>query len=336
MGKMLAVSSSATHEIPAKIASGGVSVAVVRQLNAGDYYEQWIAGVQDEAKRLHIKLDVSNANGDNARQAIYLRDAVASKPDAIIVGHGVGDALRPGFEAARSAAIPIVAHYVQVAPSKDVAIIEQDDRLMMTGILQQLTTDLGGGRLTADVIYVYVAGYQALDIRDSVWKSFVSHNPGINTVATIGVVNPNTAAQVADQAKAALAANRDVRAIIAPWDGFAKGASAAVEDLGLEKKIKVYGIDISTVDISVMTKRNSPWVITATADASNVGSVVMRAAALKAVGQLDGETLNVPPILVTQEALRAGKIQSMDQLRQHFPNLRTPKVLNAPWMDNLK
>jgi simple sugar transport system substrate-binding protein len=336
MGKMLAVSASATNEIPAKIASGGARIAVVKQLNVGDYYEQWIGGVQSEAKRLHVKLDIADANGDNARQALYLQEAVASKPDAIIVGGGFGDTLRPGLEAARSASIPIVAHYVQVLPSKDVAIIDQDDRLMMKGVLQQLTTDLGGGKLTADVIYVYVAGYQSLDIRDTVWKNFVKDNPGIKTVATIGAVNHHTVVQVADQTKAALTANRDVKAIIAPWDEFAKGASLGVEELGLQKKIKVYGIDISTTDISVMTKPDSPWVITATTDATNVGSVVMRASALKAVGQLDGEILSVPPVLVTQEALRAAMIQNMDQLSQHFPDLRTPTLLDAPWMGHMK
>jgi simple sugar transport system substrate-binding protein len=133
-----------------------------------------------------------------------------------------------------------------------------------------------------------------------------------------------------------LAANRDVKAVIAPWDGFARGATAGIEELSLQKKIKVYGIDISTADISVMTEPDSPWVITATADAANVGSVVLRAAALKALGQLEGEFLSVAPVLVTQEALRAKQIHNMDQLKESFPGLRTPKLISAPWMDNLK
>jgi simple sugar transport system substrate-binding protein len=317
---ILAVSSSATKEIPAKIASGEAKIAVVTLLSAGDYWEQWIGGVQSEARRLRIKLDISNADGDHTRQARYLQEAVASKPDAIIVGLGHGDTLRPGFEAARSAGIPIVAYYVQAPPSKDVAAIGQDDRLMMAGLLQQLTTDLGGGKLTGDVIYVYVTGYQSLDIRDTIWKSFVKDNPGVKAVATIGVVSPNTAAQVAEQTKAALAANPGVKAIIAPWDGFAKGASRGVEELGLQKKIKVYGIDISDADISVMSKPDSPWVITATADAANVGAVVMRAAALKAVGQLDGEVLR-PPRTISES--RCAGVRRVDSGRRDSGSRRT-------------
>jgi simple sugar transport system substrate-binding protein len=335
--KPLLVSSAATNEVPAKIASGELRIAVVRQLNAGDYYEQWISGVQSEAERLKIKLEIYNADGDNARQALLLRQAVVSKPDAIVVGWGIADTVKPGLEAARDARIPIVAFYVLHAePSKDVAIIEQDDRLMMKGILEQLASDLGGSELSADVIYVYAPGYQSLDSRDTVWQAFIKENPGIRTVATFGVVNPDTVAQVTDQTRSALAANRDVKAVIAPWDGFARGATAGIEKLSLQSKIKVYGIDISSSDISVMTKPDSPWVITATADAANVGSVVLRAAALKALGQLEGEFLSVAPVLVTQEALRARQIHNMDQLKESFPDLRTPKLFSAPWMDNLK
>jgi ABC-type sugar transport system substrate-binding protein len=97
-GRILGVHPTATHEIPAKIASGGARVAVVMQLNAGDYWGQWVAGARSEAKRFGIKLNISDANGDHARQALHLQEAVASKPDAIIVGLGDGETLRPGLE----------------------------------------------------------------------------------------------------------------------------------------------------------------------------------------------------------------------------------------------
>lgn len=334
--KQLSVAASATGDVPEKVKSGQLRIAVVRQLNVGDYYEQWIAGVQKEADRLHVKLDIYNANGDNAKQALMLQQAISTQPDAIIIGWGFGDTLKSGIEAAHDAKIPIVAYYVQVDPSTDVAIIDQGDKLMMKGVLEKLAQDLGGGQLSAQVIYCYVPGYQALDTRHTVWEQFLKDNPGVKSVGTIGVVNANTAAQTADQAKAMLTANRDVKAIIAPWDEFSKGATLGVEELGMQKDVKVYGIDISTADISVMTKPDSPWVVTATTDAANVGAVVLRAATLKAVGQLDGETLSVTPALVTQDALRKDGIQNMEQLTAKFPDLQTPMVLHAPWMDGLK
>lgn len=332
----LTVSASATSEVPEKLKSGDLRIAVVRQINSGDFYEQWMAGAQQEADHLGVKLDIYNANGDNARQALMLEQAVATQPDAIVLALGFGETLKPGIAAAQAANIPVVAFYVEVEPSANVVTIDQGDTLMMDGVLKQFAQDLGGGELNAKVIYVYVPGYQALDTRHTVWADFLEKNPGVQSVGTIGVVNSNTAAQTADQTKAMLTANRDVKAIIAPFNEFAKGASLGIEELGMQKDVKVYGIDISTADIAVMTKPDSPWVATGTTDPSNVGAVVLRAATLKAVGHLEGETLSVPPTIVTQAALLKDGIQNMEQLAENFPSLKTPQLLKAPWMDSMK
>jgi simple sugar transport system substrate-binding protein len=330
------ISPSATAQAPAKFAQKQVRIAVVRQLNTGDVYENWIAGIRAEAARLHIKLDVYDANGDNAREAMLLQQAVATKPDGIIVGWGFADTLKPGIDAANAAGIPITAFDVGVKPSNDVVTIDQGDHKMMQKILQQLTADLPPGNGKVGVIYAYVAGYQALDRRNEVWKQFLASNPRIQLVATVGVVNSNTASQTADQTRAALTAHPDVVAVVAPYDEFAKGATLAVSQLGLSKKVKVYGMDVSTADIAVMTQPDSPWVVTATTDMINVGSVVLRTAAAKVAGQLTGNELSIEPLAITQKQLLDANVRNVDQLRQKFPALQTPSVSLAPWMESLK
>ncbi|GGI31327.1 MULTISPECIES: substrate-binding domain-containing protein [Bradyrhizobium] len=330
------VKSDAHAEVPQKFKNHAVKIAVVRQLNTGDVYQEWIAGVEAEAKKLGVKLTVYNADGDNAKQALMLQQAVATQPDAIVIGWGFGDSLRDGIKAAADANIPVVTYYVSVEPSDKVITVDQGDKLMMTGILGALKAHIGGDGAKADVIYVYVPGYQALDLRNEVWKEFLRANPGVNTVATIGVVNANTAAQTADQAKAALTAHPNVKAIVAPYDEFTKGASLAISELGLADKVKTYGMDISTADIAVMTKPHSPWVVTATTNQSNVGSVVLRVAAARIAGDLIGNTLSVPPLVITQEELRTNKVENIEQLGAVFPDLKTPDVAKAPWMDKMK
>ena len=122
-------------------------------------------------------------------------------------------------------------------------------------MLEVLEDDTGG---EGEVIYVYVSGFAPLDRRDAVWQQFKQDHPGIAEVAQIGIVSDNTAAQVAEQAKAALQANPDVTAIFAPYDEFAKGAVQAVQELGLEDQVRVYGADISNADIAVMTAEGEP------------------------------------------------------------------------------
>lgn len=326
------ISATATTQVPALFAKGDVRIAVVRQLNTGDVYENWIAGIQAEAKLLGVHLQIYNANGDSAKEALYLQEAVSTKPNAIIVGWGFADSLQGGLDAAQQAHIPVIAFDVGAPPSKDVVTIQQSNEQMMQGILAQLTSDLGGQNIKAQVLYAYVPGYRPLDLRNNAWQAFLKSNPGVQVKATIGVVDANTATETANQAVAALTANPQVTDIIAPYDEFAKGATLAVQELKLQGKVKVYGMDISTADIAVMTAPDSPWVVTATTDMVNVGAVVLRTAAAKAAGQLEGNTVTVPPAVITQAALRADHVQNMDELRKAFPQLMTPDLVRAPWM----
>lgn len=318
---------AATRSAPPEFASGEVNIALVRQLSSGDYFEQWLAGAEAEAKALNVKLNVSSGDGNNDKQALNLEQAVNQKADAIIVDHGFADTIQPAIKKAVDAGIPLVAFDVDPGTDKAV-VIGQDDHQIASKALEVLKADTGG---SGEVIYVYVAGFAPLDRRNEVWEQFKKDNPGIKQVAQIGVVNSSTASAVADQAKAALQANPEVKAVFAPYDEFAKGAVLAVKELGLTGKVKVYGADISTADIAVMTEEGSPWVATVATDPSNVGRVAVRAAALLVAKEPVDKALNVPPALITQQALRDGKIANVEQLVAAIPELTTPDVARVPW-----
>ncbi|MEM7442384.1 MAG: substrate-binding domain-containing protein [Pseudomonadota bacterium] len=327
----LEVRADAPAEVPAEVSDGGFQIAVVRQLNVGDVYQAWIAGVEEEAERLGVELTIYNADGDNARQALQLQQAVASGPDAIVIGWGFGDSLQAGLEAAAAAGIPVVASNASIAASDDVTLVNQSEHEMMRGIMEQMVSDYGGD-LSGDMIYVYVAGYRPLDLRNEIWEEYLETYPDINQVAQIGVVNANTAAETANQAVAALQANPNTVAIVAPYDEFTKGATLAIEELGLQGQVNAYGMDISTADIAVMTADDSPWVATATTDMTNFGRLSLRVAAGEATGAYDGNSLEIPPLVITQDDLRERGVQNVEQLTDAFPELATPGLADAPWM----
>ena len=330
----LTVSAGAPTEVPEAFANRDVDIAVVRQLNVGDVYQAWIAGVEDEAERLGVNLTIYNADGDNAKQALQLQQAVATGPDAILIGWGFGDSLQAGLAAAKDAGIPVVASNASIEASDSVTLVNQSEHLMMRGIMDQWYADRGGD-MVGDVIYVYVAGYRPLDLRNEVWEEFKATHPGLNQVAQIGVVNANTAAETANQAKAALQANPETIAIIAPYDEFTKGAALAINELGLQDSVQTYGMDISTADIAVMIADNSPWVATATTDMKNFGHVSLRVAAGEVVGSYDGNDLQIPPLVITRDDLLERGVQNVEQLGENFPGLATPGLAEAPWMANL-
>ena len=215
---------AAAADVPPNFADGSVSIALVAQLSAGDYFEQWRAGAEAQAEELGITLDFLGADGDNDRHALNLQQAIDSEADAIIVDHGFPETIQPVLGEAVEAGIPVVAFDVDPGEHEVVTLSQSDEEIAGT-VLEVLREDTGG---EGEVIYVYVSGFAPLDRRDAVWQQFKQDNPGITEVAQIGVVSDNTAAQVAEQAKAALQANPDVTAIFAPYDEFAKGAVQAV------------------------------------------------------------------------------------------------------------
>ncbi len=302
-----------------------VEIALIRQLAEGDYFQLWEAGAVQQADALGIDMTVYNASGDNAKQALDLETALNAEPDAIIIDHGFVETMAPAAAMALDAGVPVVAFDVDVQDERAITLLQSDADIAGKG-LEQLVADTGG---EGDVLYVYVAGFAPLDRRNEVWEQVKADNPGLNQVAQIGAVNDSTAVTVADQAKAALQANPDVVAAFAPYDEFAKGVTLAIEELGLQDQIKVYGADISTADIAVMTADQSPWVATVAADPGNVGAISVRAAYLAAQGEEVPNPIIVPVALITQDALLEGGVQNMEQLAEAVPELQTPELLPA-------
>jgi simple sugar transport system substrate-binding protein len=323
--------SPATAAAPAPFDNPPVKIALVRQLGSGDYFEQWLAGAEDQAAALGIELLVSDARGDNAAQATNLETAINQGVAAIILDHGQTETLSPGIEAALAADIPLVAFDVN-ADNEAVPQIEQSDATLAKLALDQLVADTGG---QGKVAYAYVAGFAPLDRRDAVFQEVLTANPGLELVSTFGTVSDSTAAETQTQAAAVLTANPDIKAIFAPYDEFAKGATLAVKAAGLEDKVKVYGADISTADIAVMTEAGSPWVATAGTDPGNVGRVAVRAAALLAAGEDVPAQIVVEPALITQAFLRDNAITSIEQLGAKLTTLATPELATAPWLEAL-
>jgi simple sugar transport system substrate-binding protein len=195
-------------------------------------------------------------------------------------------------------------------------------------ISEELVKGIGG---KGDVGYVYVAGFAPLDRRNRGWNEVKKANPGVKQVAHFGKVSDSTASDTQEQANAAITANPDLKAVLAPYDEFAKGVVLA---LGQANKtgVKVYGADISTPDIAVITKADSPWVATIATDPANVGRVAVRAAALKVNGDpVDREVL-IQPSVITQKFLRDNKIKTLEQLRAKLPELDTKDAASASWI----
>jgi simple sugar transport system substrate-binding protein len=313
-------------ELPAKFKEP-VKVALVRQLGSGDFFQQWLIGAREQAKALNIDLQVSDARNNNDQQATDLQRAIDQKPAAIIVDHGLAPTVNPLIDKAVKAGIPVVAFDVETKNPKVVSI-QQSDVDAGKRISEELVKGIGG---KGQVGYVYVAGFAPLDRRNQGWKSIKAANPGVKQVAQFGKVSDSTASDTQEQANAAITAHPGVKAVLAPYDEFAKGVINALESAN-KTDVKVYGADISTPDIAIMTKDGSPWVATIATDPANVGRVAVRAAALKVNGDAIDRDVLIQPSIITQDFLKQNAIKSLEDLRAKLPDLDTKDTATADWI----
>jgi len=318
---------SATGPKPPPFDKGGVKVALVRQSGAGDYFTQWGDGAKAQAAAAGIDLQVYDAQQDNAKQATDLETAIGSGVAGIIVDHGLPATIDPLIAKAVNRKIPVVVYDADVK-TPGVVLTSQSDASMAQSVLGELVKDAGKG---APVGYVSATGFAPLDRRAAVWQKVVSDN-GLKQLFSTGKVTASTATDNVPLVDAALRQHPDVKAIFAPYDEIAKGVVAAVRNNGKEGSVKVYGIDISTADIELMTQPDSPWVATAATDPAAVGAGVVRTLALSLAGQLEGTSVQFPAVPVTQQFLRDQKITNMDQLRTAEPKLDLHEVSTAPWL----
>jgi simple sugar transport system substrate-binding protein len=313
---------------PAPFDGDPVKVALVRQSGAGDYFTAWGSGAAAQAKAANIDLNVTDARNDNAKQASDLEQAIASKPDAIIVDHGQTDTIEPLVHQAVDAGIPVAVYDLALNDPTGVIVTSQSDASMAQGVLDQLIKDVGKG---AKVGYVSATGFAPLDRRAEVWNKVVADN-GLEQVFSTGKVTESTATDNIPLVDAALKQHPDVQAIFAPYDEITKGVVQAVQQNSLQDKVKVYGIDISNADLEVITADGSPWVATSATDPAAVGAGVVRTLALSLAGQLDKESVEFPAVTITQDFLAQNKVTNVSDLRKAEPGLLLDDVVTADWL----
>lgn len=314
--------------LPAPFDGDPVQVALVRQSGAGDYFEQWGQGAENQAAATNIELTVTDARNDNAKQASDLEQAIASKPDAIIVDHGQTDTIQPLITEAVDAGIPVVVYDLALTDTTGVITTSQSDASMAQGVLDQLVEDVGDG---AKVGYVSATGFAPLDRRAKVWDEVVADH-GLEVVFSTGKVTESTATDNIPLVDAALKQNPDVTAIFAPYDEITKGVVQAVIQNNLQSTVKVYGIDISNADLEVINADGSPWVATSATDPAAVGAAVVRTLALQLADQLDETDVQFPAVTITQQFLKDNSVTNVATLRDAEPSLKLDTVVVADWL----
>jgi simple sugar transport system substrate-binding protein len=305
-----------------------VTIALVRYLSTGDFFQAYLSGVETQAAALGVNLRVFDSRQDAALQADMLDQAISLGVDGIVIQHGLTESMKEAAQRAVDAGIKVVAFDVNVE-NEAIPQIEQSDYLLGKMALDQAIKD-NGNSFTAG--YVYVPGIAPLDRRHVAWEEVKEANPDIKEAAMFGTLDNPIANSVANQARAVLQANPDINVVFAPYDEFAKGVKFAVDEAGLSSDISIYSADVSTADISAMRESGSAWAATVATNPAVVGEVSVRSLALMLAGEDPGQQVIVPPTLITQDFLNENDIKNMDDLGAKLPQFAHADVAVADWI----
>lgn len=325
----LGAGTAAAQEAPAPFDNpGNVTIALVRYLSTGDFFQAYLSGVESQAEALGVNLRVFDSRQDAALQADMVDQAIALGVDGIVIQHGLTESMRDAAQRAVDAGIKVVAFDVNVE-NDAIPQIEQSDYLLGKLALEQAIEDNGN---SFNAGYVYVPGIAPLDRRHVAWEEVKAANAGITETARIGTLDNPIANANANQARAALQANPGISVFFAPYNEFAKGVKIATDELGLSGNMSIYSADISTADIALMREAGSAWKATVATNPAVVGEVSVRALALLLAGEDPGASVIVPPTLITQAFLNDEDIRNMEDLGAKMPQFQHAGVAMADWM----
>ena len=316
-------------DMPAPLDNPGeVTIALVRYLSTGDFFQSYLAGVEAQAAALGVDLRVFDSRQDAALQADMVDQAIALGVDGIVIQHGLTESMQEAARRAIDAGIKVVAFDVNVE-NEAIPQIEQSDRDLARLVLEQAIVD-NGEAWTAG--YVYVPGIAPLDRRDETWRDFKARYPGIDETARFGTLDNPIANSNANQARSVLQANPDIEVVFAPYNEFARGVKIAVDEAGLSTEINIYSADVSTSDIVAMREPDSAWAATAATNPAVVGEVSVRALAIMLTGGDPGASVIIPPTLITQDMLNDNDITNMEDLSAKLPQFAHADVAMTDWM----
>ncbi|QGH35414.1 substrate-binding domain-containing protein [Gracilibacillus salitolerans] len=312
-----------------------LEVMVIRKIGGDDHTQQFLAGAQQEATALGMKVDTFSANGDTASFHDTISQAINQGYDGLIISHGDDDATVELIQQARDNDIEVVAFDTNEGALEvdGVTLTSQDDEELASLALEKLVEE----HPEADIGYLWVDGFPPMVRRNNIFEQVLEENPDINEVKRFGdAQDPQTKTQEAVGAWLTEIPEGELDAIFATWDAFAVGATRALKEAGREE-VDIYGIDVSNADLQLMQEENSPWKYTAAVDPKLIGAVNVRLLAKKFAGEETPETASLEPSIISQEELNSsGEEVNMETLTDVVEGWGESDQFEEEWMTTLR
>ena len=279
-------SSSTPVEI---VGNGSIGLAVSTQNNP--FFVTLVEGAQEMADKLGVKIQVTDAGDDAAKQTTDIETLVASGISVLIVNPVDSDAVTGAVEAAKTAGVRVIAVDRAVNGTEVDCQIASDNVAGAAMATQFIVDQLGEGAVVAELQGVTGA------------SAAIDRSAGFHSVADgkLQVVASQTAnfdrAQGMTVMENMLQANGDIQGVFAANDEMALGALEAIS--GANKNVLVVGFDAT--DDAIAAVKDGRMAATVQQQPALLGATAVEAAVKLINGETIQKNLPVEVTLVTKD-----------------------------------
>ena len=258
------------------------TVAIVTPYMANETTKYVIGKLKEDGERKGWKVNVTDTAGDFGLLVGRIRDAVAQKVDAIVLGMGDPAQMTAGLDAAEKARIPVFG--LDAGLAKGVLLnVTSDNSDLGRASAKALADALGGKGRVIMFTHDPPPGVRA---RAAAAAAYFASVPGIEVVARKHIEVPGPldfARKLTQDLLTANPAKGSLAGIWAGWDEPAMGAVQAINAAG-RTEIKVVGIDGAPFARAEIAKKG-PFLATVAQDFDGMAAKLAELIA----GTLDGQ-----------------------------------------------
>ena len=269
--------------------NGSIGLSVSTQNNP--FFVDLVDGAKAEAAKLGVKIQVTDAGDDAAKQTTDIETLVASGISVLIVNPVDSDAVTGAVEAAKTAGVRVIAVDRAVNGTEVDCQIASDNVAGAAMATQFIVDQLGEGAVVAELQGVTGA------------SAAIDRSAGFHSVADakLKVAASQTAnfdrAQGMSVMENMLQANPDIQGVFAANDEMALGALEAIS--GASKNVVVVGFDAT--DDAVAAVKDGRLAATVQQQPALLGATAVEAAAKLMAGEAVEKNVPVEVTLVTKE-----------------------------------
>ncbi|MFD0692946.1 substrate-binding domain-containing protein [Paenibacillus sp. GCM10027628] len=285
-------------------------IAVVLKTNniRSDYWQMVSAGVKAAAKEFDVQIDITGplSETDTDEQIRNLNDALARKPDAVILAATDYEKLAPSADQIKQSGVKLILIDTPIHSDAGESLIATDNVEAGKKIGMTLVGPRKDGPLKVLAISDRKNSMAEKD-REQGFKEAIASHPGVENAGTYYFEGTEDAAY--DQVKRLLSLYPDIQGIAGLNEQATLGAARAVKEKKLSANIRLVGFDSSIYQVKLLEE--SSLQATIVQKPFNMGYLSVETAVQVLTGVKVNPKINIESLVITKDNMYTQENQEL-------------------------